>query len=399
MLPQPRAYRPEELKPGVTAEFEKDITEEDVLTFARNSGDMNPLHVDPQYAKTTNFGRRVVHGAYQVGLASAMVGMYLPGRDVLLVSSNAHFSAPLYFPSRVKVHGELVSWNEKSLRGNVKVTVSTLPAATVVSEIHMGVTFHEQRETAVQESTRAIPPVSTSSTGRTLLITGAAGGVGSALATDLAADYRVIAAMNTGSLPEQLANHENVSSIRVNFADPGWEQQIREILGDTRLYGVVHCAWPGMPHGGLLKVPAEVVAQQISFGAGTTVAIARLLTERVDSSGGRFVALSSIVGTHKPSLNLAAYSLGKATLENAISLLAPELALKKITANAICPTFMPTGMNQQANARQKMTEAALIPMGRVCNSADVAGIVRYLLSDAGSFLSGESIALAGGQVL
>ena len=242
MLPQPRVYRPEELRPGLSAEFEKDITEEDVLTFARNSGDMNSLHVDPEYAKTTNFGRRVVHGAYQVGLASAMVGMYLPGRDVLLVSSNAQFSAPLYFPSRVKVHGELVSWNEKSLRGNVKVTVSTQPAATVVSEIHMGVTFHEQRDAAVQESPRAIPSVSTSSTGKTLLITGAAGGVGSALATDLAADYRVIAAMNTGSLPEQLANHENVSSIRVNFADPGWEQQIRNVLGDTKLYGGVHCA-------------------------------------------------------------------------------------------------------------------------------------------------------------
>ena len=73
--------------------------------------------------------------------------------------------------------------------------------------------------------------------------------------------------------------------------------------------------------------------------------------------------------------------------------------MKKITANAICPSFIPIGINQQANARQKMTEAALIPMGRVCDSADVAGIVRYVLSDAGSFLSGESIALAGGQIL
>jgi NAD(P)-dependent dehydrogenase (short-subunit alcohol dehydrogenase family) len=355
--------------------------------------------VDPEYAKNTNFGRRVVHGAYQVGLASALVGMYLPGRDVLLVSSNAQFSAPLYFPSRVKVHGELVSWNEKSLRGSVKVTVSTQPAATVVSEIHMGVTFHEQRDAAVHDNTRTTPAAVTAKTGRTLLVTGAAGGVGSALATDLAADYRIVAAMNTGSLPEQLANHENVSSVRVNFADPGWEHHIREALGGATLYGVVHCAWPGMPHGGLLKVPAEVVSQQISFGAGATVALARLLTERVDFDGGRFVALSSIVGTHKPSLNLAAYSLGKATLENVVSLLAPELALKKITANSICPTFIPTGMNQQANARQKMTEAALIPMGRVCDSADVIGIVRYLLSDAASFLSGESIALAGGQVL
>jgi NAD(P)-dependent dehydrogenase (short-subunit alcohol dehydrogenase family)/acyl dehydratase len=399
MLPQPRVYRPEELEPGLTAEFEKDITEEDVLIFARNSGDMNPLHVDPEYAKITNFGRRVVHGAYQVGLASAMIGMYLPGRDVLLVSSNAQFPAPLYFPSRVKVHGELISWNRQSLRGSVKVTVSTQPAATVVSEIHMGVTFHEQREAATAESARPIASTTNAPDSRTLLITGAAGGVGSALVADLAAEYRVIALMNTGSLPEQLANRENVSAVRANFADPGWERQLREALGDTALYGIVHCAWPGMPHGGLLKVPAGIVSQQVSFGVLSTVELARVLSERVASGGGRFIALSSIVGTHKPSLNLAAYSLGKAALENTVALLAPELALKRITANAICPTFMPTGMNQQANARQKMTEAALVPMGRVCDAADVIGMVRYLLSDAGSFLSGESIALAGGQVL
>ena len=398
MLPQPRVYRPEELKAGLTAEFDKEISEDDVLTFARNSGDLNSLHVDPEYAKTTNFGRRVVHGAYQVGLASAMIGMYLPGRDVLLVSSNAQFPAPLYFPSRVKVHGELVSWNRESLRGSVKVTISTQPAAVVVSEIHMGVTFHEQRDATVQQA-RPISPATTARTGKTVLVTGAAGGLGSAITADLAADYRIVALMNRGSLPEQLASHKNISAVRANFADAAWEQQIREALGDTSLYGVIHCAWPGMPHGGLLKVPAEVVSQQVNFGTSTTIALARLLAERVDPGGGRFVALSSIVGTHKPSLNLAAYSLGKAALENTVSLLAPELALKRITSNAICPTFIPTGMNQQANARQKMTEAALIPMGRVCDSADVIGMVRYLLSDAGSFLSGESIALAGGQVL
>jgi NAD(P)-dependent dehydrogenase (short-subunit alcohol dehydrogenase family)/acyl dehydratase len=399
MLPQSRVFRPEELKPGLTAEFDKDITEEDVLTFARNSGDMNPLHVDPDYAGTTNFARRVVHGAYQVGLASAMIGMYLPGRDVLLVSSTAQFSTPLYFPSRVKVHGELVSWNRESLRGSVKVTISTLPAATVVSEIHMGVTLHEQRAASAAEVVRPVVSASNEGPDKTVLITGAAGGVGSALTAGLASDYRVIAQMNTGSLPEQLASHPHVSAIRIDFAAPDWEQGLRDALGEASLYGVVHCAWPGMPHGGLLKVPAGIVSQQVSFGVLTTVALARLLSERATSSGGRFIAFSSIAGSHKPSLNLAAYSLGKSALENTVALLAPELALKQITANAICPAFIPVGMNLQSNERRKKTEAALIPMGRVCEPEDVIGMVRYLLSDAGSFLSGESIALAGGQLL
>ena len=53
------------------------MTEADVLDFARTSGDFNPLHVDAAYAGRTTFRGRIAHGAYQVGLASALVGMYL----------------------------------------------------------------------------------------------------------------------------------------------------------------------------------------------------------------------------------------------------------------------------------------------------------------------------------
>ncbi len=66
------------LRVGLAAEFERDISEADVFEFARCSGDLNPLHTDAEYARSTNLGARVVHGAYQVALASAMAGMYLP---------------------------------------------------------------------------------------------------------------------------------------------------------------------------------------------------------------------------------------------------------------------------------------------------------------------------------
>ena len=61
--------RAEELRVGLSAEFEREITEADVLRFAELSGDLNPLHVDPAYARDTNYKQRIVHGAFQVGLA------------------------------------------------------------------------------------------------------------------------------------------------------------------------------------------------------------------------------------------------------------------------------------------------------------------------------------------
>src|SRR5690606_19772935 len=104
--PGARDLGPDELRVGLSAEFTRDITAEDVLGFARLSGDSNPLHVDAAYASTTNYGRPIVHGALQISIASAMIGMHLPGLRVVLGGVRSRFPAPLHYPTRVHVHGE-----------------------------------------------------------------------------------------------------------------------------------------------------------------------------------------------------------------------------------------------------------------------------------------------------
>jgi 3-oxoacyl-[acyl-carrier protein] reductase len=74
------------------------------------------------------------------------------------------------------------------------------------------------------------------------------------------------------------------------------------------------------------------------------------------------------------------------------------LARKKITINAVCPSFIATGINKRANERQILMESAGIPMGRVCAPEDVAGMVSYFLSPSSSFVSGQVIALNGAQL-
>jgi NAD(P)-dependent dehydrogenase (short-subunit alcohol dehydrogenase family) len=90
--------------------------------------------------------------------------------------------------------------------------------------------------------------------------------------------------------------------------------------------------------------------------------------------------------------------LAKATLEYTIKLLAPELALQKIAINAVCPSFLPVGMNLQTNERQKLMAKAAVPLGRLCEPEDVLGAIRFLLSKDASFLTGQTIVLSGGQL-
>src|SRR5260370_14470140 len=120
---EPKLFAAADLRSGRQAEFERDITTEDIRAFAELSGDWNPLHSDEEYGRQSNYGRCIVHGAFQVGLASTMAGMYLPGRSVVVGSFQCRFPAPLYYPSRVRVHGEITAWISQSASGTLRVQV------------------------------------------------------------------------------------------------------------------------------------------------------------------------------------------------------------------------------------------------------------------------------------
>jgi beta-ketoacyl ACP reductase len=110
------------------------------------------------------------------------------------------------------------------------------------------------------------------------------------------------------------------------------------------------------------------------------------------------VVIGSTYGTLKPVMNVAAYSLGKAAMEHAVRLLAPELGSKGISINAVLPSFMPVGMNNARTRHVILTETAKVPLGRLCGPDDVAGTVEYLLSEQGGYVSGQILPLTGGQL-
>jgi len=393
-FPEAAVFAPQDLRVGMTARFERTITEEDVCAFARVSGDANPLHVDVEYSARTNVGHPIVHGAFQVGLGSALVGMVLPGRNVLLGTVNARFPSPLPYPSHVVVSGQLSSWNEGSRSGVMRVEVQESRSRIATADMLMHFAWHEQRS-ARPARQQATSPRQDVDVRPIVVVTGARGGLGADILASLSNDYATVA------LVRQPGGAAGAAAIEVvaDLQDGGWREALARALDGRRVYGIVHAAWPGQPHGSLLQLDGEVVRQQLTFGATSTIELGRFLFEQPEAAtGGRLIVLSSIVGTMKPVLPLASYALGKAALEQTVRLLAPELARRQITVNAISPSFIAAGLNRQATERQQMKEAALVPLGRVCRTDDVAGVVRFLLAPDTGFISGQTIGLTGAQL-
>lgn len=388
--------RAAELRVGLRHEEERELSEDDVLTFARLSGDVNPLHVHAGYAAGTTFGKRIVHGALQLSLASALLGTRLPGMRVLLGSVNARFPAPLFYPCRVLVTGEVTAWNPDSRAGQLRVSIHEAATRTQTADIGFGFTLHGAAS-ALSAIPSPSPRVSGGGSRPLVAVTGASGDLGAAIVASLVADHDVVAIVNQHTLPAQ-ARSDAVTELSLDLAHDDVRTPLGALLGDRALYGVVHAAWPGAPHGGLLEADAELLQRQLRFGSEICIVLAKVLFDRADAAGGRFVAISSTAGSIEPQLSQAAYSLGKACLDQTVRLLAPELARRKITINAIAPSFMRLGMNRSTDERMAARAAANVPAGRLCGVDDVASMVRFLLSAEASFMSGRILSLTGGKL-
>ena len=96
--------RIEDFEIGQHVTFTKTFTEDDVRRFIDITGDVNPLHVDEEFAAGTPFGRRVLHGMLTASIFSTMVGMLLPGTGAIYRSQTIRFLLPVYLNETVTAH-------------------------------------------------------------------------------------------------------------------------------------------------------------------------------------------------------------------------------------------------------------------------------------------------------
>lgn len=93
----------DELQPGQSASLQRTLTPEAVRDFARVSGDVNPAHLDPEYAAGTPFGTVIGHGMWSGALISALLGTRFPGPGTIYLGQDLKFHRPVHIGDTVTV--------------------------------------------------------------------------------------------------------------------------------------------------------------------------------------------------------------------------------------------------------------------------------------------------------
>ncbi|SMC39981.1 MaoC family dehydratase [Papillibacter cinnamivorans] len=128
-----KGYTIQELKVGDSATFAKTVTESDVVTFAGVSGDLNPVHINAEYAKESMFGQRIAHGMLSASFISTVLGTQLPGPGSIYLGQELKFTKPVFLGDTVTVTCTVVEKNEEKNRLKVETIARNQKGDAVIT--------------------------------------------------------------------------------------------------------------------------------------------------------------------------------------------------------------------------------------------------------------------------
>lgn len=242
------------------------------------------------------------------------------------------------------------------------------------------------------------------SAGRHVIVTGGSRGLGLAMIHGLLQDgYRVSTCSRKRSAPLDALLAEARFKDRFFWGECsiGEADQVDRFVDAAvdwagGLYGLVNNA--GIAQAGILasfpNVESERIIRINLLGAIQAARAAATHLVRIDG-GGRIVNISSIIGSRGYN-GLAAYSASKAGMDGMTRALARELGRRRITVNSLAPGYVKTEMSSTLNAAQLAQIVNRTPLGRLATADDILGALRYLLSDAASMVTGQTLLVDGG---
>jgi len=123
----------DQLEVGDSSEFSKTVSETDVYMYAGITGDLNPAHINEEYAAGTFFKNRIAHGMLTAGFISAVIGMQLPGPGTIYMGQTLQFLSPVRIGDTVTAKVEVVEKIDEKKRVRLATTCTNQEGTQLIS--------------------------------------------------------------------------------------------------------------------------------------------------------------------------------------------------------------------------------------------------------------------------
>lgn len=240
---------------------------------------------------------------------------------------------------------------------------------------------------------------------KTILITGASGGIGSEIAKRFAkSQNNIILVYNK--------NKKSIQTIKQGFKNCNLEvfqcdltqtDQINTMVSKIiknykKIDCLVNCA--GISKSQLIQDTTEKDYYEVfDTNIKSTIMLTSAVSKHmINEQSGKIVNISSMWGLVGASME-SLYSASKGAINTLTRSLAKELGPSNINVNAVCPGLIDTKMNKNLSAEAVINIIDDTPIGRIGTAEDVANLVEFLCSEKSSFITGQLITVDGGLTL
>ncbi|PCH71811.1 MAG: short-chain dehydrogenase [Rhodobacteraceae bacterium] len=244
--------------------------------------------------------------------------------------------------------------------------------------------------------------------GRVVLLTGASKGMGLAMATGLAQQgAKVVISARKLDVLEQAAEQIN-AAVGTDCATPitcniGHKDQLQSLVDQTRsLLGpidvVVGNAGVNPYYGPTSQIPDDAYEKTMTANVQSNLWLAQMVVPDMIAKGAGSMMFTASVGAFKPSVMLGTYGMSKLALIGLVRNLAAEFGPDGIRVNAICPGLIRTDFARELWDNPEAAKRAQqeIPLRRLGEADDLAGVAVFLASDASRYMTGQALTVCGG---